>query len=307
MMPTKEQLLRRPVITISLAVGVCAIFLALISLLLVEKKHPQEEVTIVSKKAFLAPEIEAEAAYVFDAKTGEVLFASNAEQQLPLASITKLMTALVAVETIPHDKEIAISPRAIQVEGDSGLTINEPWNLQNLLSYTLLVSSNDGAAAVALATSDGNKELSETTFVEKMNQKATSLGLAQTYFLNPTGLDVARTQGGAFGSARDVSQLMAHIVRTQPSLLEVTRLEEAPINSEIAPHSGKNTNASVGAFPGLIGSKTGFTDLAGGNLVVALDFGLNHPIIVTVLGSSEEGRFSDAQALANAAFAYLQN
>ena len=94
---------------------------------------------------------------------------------------------------------------------------------------------------------------------------------------------------------------MDYLVKKHPSLLEVTRYDSLKINSR----NFKNTNKLIEHLPGIIGSKTGFSDLARGNLAVVFDMGLEHPVIIVALGSSEEGRFEDIEKLYNETIKYL--
>ena len=249
--------------------------------------------------------VEASAAYVYDINTEKVLFSKNERSQLPLASLTKLMTALVASELISKDTLITIEETSIKVDGDNGFHTNERWEFKDLLDYTLLVSSNDGAhaiAGVAGAFIDNSAQKSaHLNFVERMNQTAGSLGLTQSYFINESGLDTNESVGGGYGSARDLASLLAYIISNRPQLLEATAYGTLDFVSEDQfIYNATNTNAITGNIPGLIASKTGFTDLAGGNLAIAFDAGINRPIVVVVLGSSFEGRFNDIEKLVSA-------
>lgn len=264
---------------------------------------------------FDAVSLEAKAAYVYDVKQAKVLFAQNENEVMPLASVTKLMTALVGTKLIPDYNEVIISREALAQEGDSGLFVNERWRVNDLVDYTLLVSSNDGARA--LASTAGARvlrtELSSTTalnpqelFVAEMNREAQILGLTRTYFLNETGLDVGEGTAGAYGSARDMAHLIAYITRMYPEVLEATRYDSMYFESlNDLQHTATNTNVIAGAIPGLIGSKTGYTELAGGNLVITFDVGLGYPIVVSVLGSSIDGRFDDVAQLVQASINYV--
>jgi len=129
--------------------------------------------------------LDARAAIVYDVRANRPLFKRNSDAQLPLASLTKLMTSLVAVESFSTNTRIAVSPYAIDTEGDSGLFANETWKLGDLVSFTLLTSSNDGADAVAAAVGgiwQTTTEISPVyehvdSFVSKMNLRARELGL----------------------------------------------------------------------------------------------------------------------------------
>ncbi len=242
--------------------------------------------------------IQARAAIVYDAKTQRVLFAKNVDAQLPLASLTKVMLSLVAVETLRSDAHVQITPEALSAEGDTGLRVGESWALQDLIDATLIPSSNDGAQALAFAIGNGDM----APAVSAMNKHARELAMTQTYFLNTTGLDESPTMAGAFGSARDYAKLLSYIVERQPTVLDGTTRDGMLLASEGGtPITAVNTNEALGQIPGLIGGKTGLTDLAGGNIAVAFDADLGHPIIIVVLGSTQEGRFDDVRTLVRSA------
>jgi D-alanyl-D-alanine carboxypeptidase (penicillin-binding protein 5/6) len=257
--------------------------------------------------------LEARAAYVLDTTTEQVLFAKNGELQLPLASLTKIMTAIVALESVPSGTIITIDKKSLKNEGDAGLLAGERWLLHDLLGFSLLVSSNDGADAVASVVGSLGKtarsyDTYKKEFVEKMNRKAKELGLTQTYFVNETGLDISKSSSGAYGSARDMAQLFKYALEHAPDVLEVTRYDTLKFNSlNKITHIAKNTNIINEKIPVLVASKTGYTDLAGGNLIVAFEAGLAKPIIVVVLGSTLDGRFADVEKLIWTTLAYLQD
>jgi len=265
----------------------------------VEKTDESQQVSL--NNPFDSVSISAKAAYIFDAQTGEVLYSKNNKAQLPLASITKLMTAVMAAEKLPLESTVSIKHPALAAEGDSGLVLGEKWNVKDLISFTLLVSSNDGASALAHAagTVGTNPDTDiEKTFTDSMNEKAREIGLAQTYFLNPTGLDTNQFISGGYGSAQDVVSLLYYALANTDTPLEATREPSVFYKSlDNTLHGGDNTNSTVSNIPGLIASKTGLTDLAGGNLVIAFDAGINHPIFIAVLGSTAEGRFLDVETL----------
>ncbi len=246
--------------------------------------------------------ITADAAFVFDVREQRVLFAKNENRALPLASITKLMTALRAHELVDGDTTAKISDAAISQDGDNGLVSGERFTTDELERLALITSSNDAAfalgASVGELLGEGNPH---DQFVEAMNIRAEELELDTLTFKNTTGLDISTTEAGALGSAKDVTFLMEHIIEKYPEIIESTRLNYARVYSEDgAYHDIENTNDYVSEIPNLIGSKTGYTDLAGGNLVVAFDIGLNRPIIVTVLGSTRAARFTDVMELVDA-------
>lgn len=253
--------------------------------------------------------VRAKAAYVWDVQAQRVLFEKNADEVLPLASITKLMTSMLAYELLDTSSETTITSNALRQEGNTGFSEGEKISLQNLTKMALISSSNDAAFALAASVGSalGTNEPS-SQFVTGMNIRAEELGFNTLSFKNPTGLDVSVSEAGAEGSAADVSRLLEHILLHYPEVLESTRLSAARVyNSEGDFHDVTNTNEAMYAIPNLLGSKTGYTDLAGGNLTIAYDAGFNRPIIVTVLGSTREGRFTDVLNLVAAVNESLRN
>lgn len=258
---------------------------------------------------FQAPEIEGSAAIVYDLAQKKILFGKNEGAQLPLASLTKLMTAYVATKTLPPDTQITITEDRLHQDGDPMLATGDVWSMRDLLGYTLLESSNDGAraiAGVAGARLKGDTSQDRQAFVAQMNSSTQELGLLNTYFKNETGLDTSMEQGGAYGSARDIALLVGYLWKEAPELLEETSsLSGTYTTLSGTTYIAENTNQHVGEIPALIASKTGYTDLAGGNLAVVFDTGVNHPIAIVVLGSSSEGRFADTKALTDATLEYF--
>ena len=256
--------------------------------------------------------LEARAAYVVDLATKKILFAKNENEKLPLASVTKLMTALIARDHMRNDVVVTLSKEDLSAEGDSGLRPGERWRMGDLLDVMLLISSNDAAHAIAgFVGADGlpSEDMADARakFISMMNEKAKTLNLGTMEFFNESGLDIDTAknglpaQAGGYGSAHDVASLMATLWQTYPTTLEVTARKDARIMSQdnIA-HILPNTNEAAGRYAGLIASKTGFTDLAGGNLVILFDVGLGHPVVAVVLGSTYKGRFEDMYALTQA-------
>jgi len=261
--------------------------------------------------AFNNLNLAAKSVYVFDISENKVIFKKNEFVQLPLASIVKLMTALVATELLPANSQVMIRKEFLSPEGDSGLFVNESWKLKDLIDFSLVASSNDGAmslASVAGAFGLGSHdyEFGREYFIEKMNAKAVELGMKETYFVNESGLDEGGISGG-YGSAIDVAKLMKYILETKPELLEATKYPNIIIKSLSQSHIIKNTNTDINQITGLIASKTGFTDMAGGNLAIAFDASIGRPIIVVVLGSTEFGRFDDVSALVKASLEYVRD
>jgi D-alanyl-D-alanine carboxypeptidase len=274
----------------------------------VEAMPAQDIATKRPENAFKDTTLQARSAFVWDVSAQRVLFNKNADEQLPLASITKLMTALVTYELLDPEDRVSITHDAIQVEGDSGFTEGERFSVKDLTDLTLISSSNDGAAALGARAGheiDASAN-ADAIFVQAMNVKADELGLTKTYFENSTGLDLTETKAGAYGSARDVAFLMEYVVTHITNAVALTTLDLTTINNVAGEyHTVQNTNTHVEEMDGLIASKTGYTSLSGGNLVVAVNVGLNHPIVAVVLGSSYDGRFTDIVELINRAKTHI--
>lgn len=249
--------------------------------------------------------IVGKSAIVYDIENKKIIFAKEENKAMPLASITKLMTVLVAKEEISGTTVVPINAAAVALGGGTRLRTGEQYRLTDLSDLTLVGSLNEGAAAIAAATERLNSN--KTSFVDLMNNKASSLGMSNTHFLNETGLDLNGEYGGSYGSALDVAKLFSYIVKNHPDLVEATK------SDFISSDNGRkriigvpNTNQVVNKIPGLLASKTGYTDIADGNLGVVIDAGIRRPIAIVVLGSSKNGRFSDIEILVKATHNYLE-
>lgn len=272
-----------------------------------EQANTQTKVA-TSTDPFTSLALGAKSVYVWDINAHKKLYSINEHGVLPLASVTKMMMALVAVETIPTDTKITIAPVDLLEEGDSGLLAGEHWKLADLLRFTLVTSSNDGASAIAsvagariLGASSTDPFSDKKLFIQKMNDKAAAIGLTQTSFHSESGLDLDSVTSGAYGTTRDMAILFEYILHKHPELFTATTYGKIDVTSDSnIVHHVANTNEGVAAVTGIIGSKTGYTDLAGGNLVVVVDIGINHPVVIAVLGSTRDGRFTDVEKLIGA-------
>ena len=250
-------------------------------------------VFVESLKKIEVGTLEARSAIIFDAKENKVLFSKNSDEKWPLASLTKLMSAEAVLSLKEQSESVYITVDDLKAEGDSGLIAGERWSLKNLLTFGLVASSNDAMAAAA-------RSAGTSSIIERMNIEAESLGLKSASFFNPTGLDQTTEAAGAYGSAHDVALLASDFLKRYPELFNATVAPHTNIMVEGKIIEAKPTAEPILDIPGLLGAKTGYTDLAGGNLVAAFDLELGHPIVVVVLGSSRDGRFTDVRALIEA-------
>ncbi len=289
-------------INIILACGLSVCFVVVFSFTAVVARHlPKKEVAVIhmehvqsknvfNKDAFLNVQVEGKAFIVYDLYTHEIIASKNATTTLPLASITKVMTAVSSVLHKSRQAPITIEKRSIEDGYDLGLKNGQVWTLSELLKYTLIFSSNDGAEAVA--DSFGNEQV----FLDQMNNDAKDFGL-NFYFTDPAGRDENGLIGGK-GSALDVAKLLGIARHQIPDLLDATTKKRQTMKASTGRIGGiPNTNQEIESMPGAEGSKTGYTDLAGGNLGIIVDVTIGHPVAVVVLGSTREGRFRDMNIL----------
>jgi D-alanyl-D-alanine carboxypeptidase len=271
----------------------------------------QTAASAITGKQLTGVSLEAKSAYVVDLMNGDVLYSRNQDAQLPLASLTKVPLVLVVADVLPPDTVITI-PRDTSPPGSTmRLAKGERWKVSDVVNFTLIASSNEGANILAEAA-DGPlrsryQELPQgSAALFRMNELAHSLGLSHTFFLNVNGLDESLTQAGSYGSAKDIATLMSYAASTSLQSFVGTARDGILLTDETGDTtSAVNTNEALGSIPGLIMGKTGYTDLAGGNLAVVFDVGLAHPVVAVVLGSSYQGRFTDMKTLVTATRAAL--
>jgi len=258
--------------------------------------------TSTSPDAFAHVPLEAKAAIVYDLATNKILFAKNADAQLPLASLTKLLTVYAALRELSPNTPIVISANAARLEPPRAFSVGQTFSLADLSRLTLTASLNDGAAAIAEATA-ARENRSQS---EMLANAATALGLLQTYAVNGSGLDVNAAVSGGYGSARDLARLAGALVEKSHAIAEATTNSSAQAVSEGGTSfTVKNTDPMTENIPHLLLSKTGYTDLAGGNFALVFDSGIGHPVAVVVLGSSQKARFTDGTALVAATLAHF--
>ncbi len=201
--------------------------------------------------------ISAQSAVVIDADTGETLLEQNADERLPMASTTKIMTALVALSEGELDRVYTVRPEYAAVEGSSMyLQAGEQLTLRDTLYGLMLESGND--AAVAIAGECGGQQ----AFVDKMNQKAAELGLKDTHFDNPNGLD-GETH---YTTAKELAMLTAAALH-DPVFRQIVSTKNYTAGQRVM----SNHNRLLRTYEGAIGVKTGYTRRSGRCLVSAAE------------------------------------
>ncbi|WP_139203344.1 D-alanyl-D-alanine carboxypeptidase family protein [Thermoflavimicrobium dichotomicum] len=208
------------------------------------------------------PFVSAQSAVLMDVASERVLFGKEAQKPMKVASLTKIMTAILAIEKGKLDELVTISPRAVGIEGSSVyLKQGEKVRLRDLLYGLMLRSGND--AAVAIAEHIGG---SVEGFVYLMNEKATYLGLQHTHFMNPHGLD----HPDHYSTAYDLAKLTAYALKN-PVFQEIVKTKSITLSSpwETGRQTFFNKNKLLRMYPWADGVKTGFTKQAGRTLVTS--------------------------------------
>lgn len=206
--------------------------------------------------------VSAKAAVLIEATTGRILYAKNENALLPMASTTKIMTAMLTLEQENLDEYFVVDPNAIKVEGSSmGLVEGDQVTLRSL-AYGMLLPSGNDAANTAAVKIGGTME----QFIAMMNERAAKLGLTNTQFATPSGLDA----DGHHSTARDMAFLARAALRN-PDFLAICSSKNAQLEFGNPPFKRwlKNSNKMLQSYEGAIGVKTGFTDEAGRCLVSA--------------------------------------
>lgn len=209
-------------------------------------------------------DISAKAAVLMLSQTGEILYAKNENEKLPMASTTKIMTSIVALESGKQRQEFCMEPHMVQVEGSSmGLLPGDRLTLETLVCGMLLQSGNDAAQATAYAVSGGIEP-----FLESMNQKAKDLHLENTHFASVSGLDAE----GHYSTAYDMAKLASYAL-SNPQFKAICSKASMQVMYGNPPYKRtlKNHNKLLKQYDGTVGVKTGFTKKSGRCLVSAAE------------------------------------
>lgn len=246
--------------------------------------------------------LKAKAAFVYDFTEKRALGTKNEEAALPLASLTKLMTVRVALSQVPIETLYTVRAEDLTSEASIGFAEGDSYSVRELARAALVSSSNN--AAVMLSRSGGAHK---QAFIAAMNAEAEKLGLASLKFQSVTGLDAGNeTVATASGSARDIVHLLERVSADQPEIMAYsTRQTDTVRSSDGKTIALVNTDKAIPSLPVLLASKTGYTDVAGGNLAVLWRDPSGHTLGAAVLGSTEQGRFDDMIRLHDTAEIYL--
>lgn len=220
-----------------------------------------------------APELSASAYVLMDADSGRVLLAHEETQEKPIASTTKIMTALVALERSRLTDIVTVKREHLKEGSSMYLAEGEQLTMEALLYGLMLPSGNDAAECIADHCGPGRE-----AFVRRMNEKAAALGMTHTAFANPSGLD----ESGHYSCALDMARLMAHAMR-EPAFAQIVSAQSASAGARAM----GNHNKLLDAFDGCIGGKTGYTKAAGRTLVTCAERNGLRLIAVTLHDGSD--------------------
>jgi len=259
-----------------------------------------------------APDIRlwADSSVAIDSESGTLLYYNNGRRHMQIASLTKMMTAVLAMENIKDlDEEVLITKDSLNRAGTivgcptstfcNGqiLMAGEKVHAIDLLKAMLMNSANDAAASLAVHISGSEKE-----FVKLMNNKAEDLGLKDTHFCTASGLEIDGQEDQCYSSAYDIARIAAYSLQYK-KIWEIMAIPEGKFYSIDGKyeHDLKNTDLLLDNVPNCIGGKTGFTPLAGKSLLLgALDPTRKHKVISVVL--NDEYRWDDMKSLVSWVF-----
>lgn len=238
-----------------------------------------------------APEITAKSAYFVDATSGKVLYQKDPYLRLPVASLVKVMTAVIALENRKLSDEMVVSAGAANMEPDHmQLIAGETLTVDELLYGLFLVSGNDAAEVLAEGSIVSREE-----FIRQMNVKSAQLGMKDTLFINPSGLEEdGREQ---YSTAYDIALMSRFAIKNYPRLLAISSTEHIVLPQTLK-HQSYDLYSGINlltTYPGVLGFKTGYTPEAGLTLIIVAKRGEQE--ILGILLNSENRREEARQLL----------
>lgn len=268
------------------------------------KTFPKPDLTQINPIPVLAvdqqPELftaslSAQSIVVIDINSASILLEKNSHQKVAPASTTKLLTALVAKNIFQLDEVVSIKNKPLNVGHTIGFKVGEEFLVADILQALLVNSGNDAAEILAQNHPEGR-----AGFITEMNQTAQNLHLQESSFINPSGLDAA----AHFSSAFDLS-LITRVLMQDQFLKSVVGTQQASIINQAGTNQYwfYNTNLLLGVEPGVVGVKTGTTDLAGEALITQVERD-DHQVLIVILGS--EDRYNDTKKIINWIFSNYQ-
>lgn len=236
------------------------------------------------------PHLGAKAAVAYDVRSARYLYSQSINQRLPVASLTKVLTAATIIDSLSLDDIVTVGSASIKVDGEvQDLYLDEKISVRNLLIFMLVESSNDAAYALAAHAATKGIDL-----VAAMNDKAREWGMANSKFLDPAGLN-----DDAYSTAEDMTRLVERLLKYR-TIWDVLVEKQMVVRSEnrAIVHQLENTNQLLDQIPNIIGGKTGYTDKALGCMILIVNVPEQRDtMIYIILGST--GRFEDTTKLVN--------
>lgn len=228
------------------------------------------------------PDITGRAVLMYELNSGKTLFEKDSKERMPIASLTKIMTAIVALENPREDDYYIARGEHLVGEDSMGITPNESFKLKELLYGLMLNSGNDAAEVIA-----GNYPEGRVEFMRAMNSKVKTLGLSDTEYSNPTGL---QGDGKQYSTAYDLLVISRYAIEHFPELVEISSTFEKEISATDRHKKFLLTNETnlISTYPGVKGFKTGYTPEAGMCLVTYLEF--KDKKIIGIILNSENRR-----------------
>lgn len=258
-------------------------------------------------------DVSATSAVILDVDSGGVLYSKNATEKRSIASLTKLLTAMIVIDRVQDlNEEVVIPESVMTIEGTKvgcltstickyeKMYAGEKVRVKDLLSAMLILSANDAATTLAIHISGSEEE-----FAKLMNARMKEIGAKNSNFCRPSGLELDEDEESCYSTAYDISRVVSHLLRYEKYdvIWDTMKIKESSftdVNSTVE-HTLESTNRILGEVPNILGGKTGFTPRAGYSLMMATESSdRKHRIISVVL--DDYSRFDDVQDMADWAF-----
>ena len=245
-------------------------------------------------------DIKADSFLVQDLNSPDILYSKNYQKKQSIASLTKIMTALLALEN-KNLQKIVIDKKDLIPEGEYFLQPGEIFDKKDLVVFMLANSSNDAARALANSNSENVQK-----FIDKMNDFSIKIGLNSTLFFSDTGLDAANRIGGSYSSVQDINKLILYFYKNFPKVSEQVAKFNIKICSNKICHDIENTNKLLTEKNNILFSKTGYTNFSGGSLALIIKI-KDRLYSIVILKSTKDGRFKDAGKIINSLTNLVEN
>ena len=239
--------------------------------------------------------IKADGYIVYDLDNNEILLEKNSSFTYPTASISKIVSALVAHQYFSKGDEIEITTQDLNVYANTDLKVGDRWDAEELLKFSLIESSNIGITAIQRHV----EEVTGYDFFDLVKKYQQDKNLNQSYFTNSTGLDIHLGLSSAKSSPKDIVSILKLSIEELSDIIYDTGIYSKKFYTvDKRLFEATNTNILTKKFNNIFISKTGYTDLAGGNLAIVINI-KNSKIAIVVLSSTFEERFNDVEKLIN--------